>query len=164
MSADIVRDHLVQIALREVGVTEDPKGSNMDTNGRIREYNNAVNDSRYEMKDGDSYCASFVSWVYAQAGVPILHDYGSGLSYVPYMVDFAKSSSRWIPATEVALVKIGDAIITSENGSRPDHTGVVVGFSPESILTVEGNYNNGVNQRQHTWGSQSILGFLIAIP
>lgn len=158
---DIIMQRIAEIAQAEVGLQEVPHGSNQDPEGRIVDlYNAAVRDSRYTMKPGDSYCASFVSFCYEEAGIPIETQYGSGMSYVPYFVKWAQENNIWRPK-ESSSPSAVEILITSENGARPDHIGIIVNVHPDGTFeTVEGNYNNGVNTRTHNPHASRVLGYI----
>jgi len=142
----------------ELGVRED-LSSNEDKAGRIAEYRTAVRDSRYTMIPGDAYCAAFVSWCLEQAGEPLTHRAGSGMSYVPWMKEFFVQDDSWI---EEDPPEVGDIVIFALNGGRPNHVGFVEAVSPDSITTIEGNVgtypNGGVKRMKRVWG-EKILGF-----
>lgn len=161
MGADTLHERIVAIARAEaaMGIEEVPPKSNQDPGGRIDTYKTAVRDSRYTMKEGDAYCAAFVSWVLEQAGQPIEHDHGSGMSYVPWLQEWAQEEGIYDEPEDKYIPAPGDVIITSENGERADHTGIVIWAGEDSFKTVEGNYNNGVNER--TWDPENtrILGY-----
>lgn len=155
-----IHDQIIKTAYGETDVQEDA-GRNLDRSGRILEYNRAVKDRRYTMKKGDEYCAAFVSWVYEQVGRPLHHNFGEGFSYTPWMMEWAKAEGIWEDFKE--LLRDGDGlapaqvIMTSEKGKRVDHVGIIVGIEDDgdTIVTVEGNYNSGVNERRYNINNAS---------
>jgi hypothetical protein len=156
--SDETKALIAAIARSQLGVVEDA-GSNEDSAGFIAMYRSAVQDSRYKMKPGDAYCAAFVSWVCEHAGVPLVHANGQGISYVPWLIDFATSNNIYTASEDKYSPEIGDAVCYSERGERPDHTGIVVGVGEDFFVSVEGNYNNGVNERRVRLDSPIILGY-----
>jgi len=152
----------LEIATGELAVRED-KSSNEDSNGRIAEYRASVRDSRYTMKPGDAYCAAFVSWCLEQADNPILHDHGSGISYVPWLWDWLYHHDMWFLYSE-AEPEPGDLILFSLGGERPDHVGFVleVGDQRSDLQTIEGNvggHPNGGVKKMRRKINERILGF-----
>ena len=143
----------------ELDVRED-LSSNEDKAGRIAEYRLAVRDSRYTTVSGEPYCASFVSWCLEQAGDPLLHRGGSGMSYVPWMKEHFVQDDSWMTIEDGA--EVGDIVIFSLNGERPDHVGFVEQVHAEFIVTIEGNVgghpNGGVKRMQRPLDKR-VLGF-----
>lgn len=154
MSAEVI----VNVARSQVGVLED-LGSNEDSQGIIAQYREAVRDSRYQMKPGDAYCAAFVSWVLEHAGYALEHETGVGISYVPWLVKYAKVRDLFDTPQERYQPLVGDVVCYSERGEREDHTGIVVEVHADHYISVEGNYNNGVNLRKMYFDDPRILGY-----
>lgn len=155
----------LEIARQEVGLKED-LSPNQDKAGRIIQYNEAVRDSRYEMNAGDAYCAAFISWCCEQAGYPLTHRYGTGLSYVPWLCEYLEENDQWIEPNRVKEVSAGDLILF-QFGDRPDHVGFVDQIFHGSLGTVEGNVgsfpNGGVKSMIRTLDSK-VIGFGIVSP
>lgn len=149
---------VAEIARSQVGVIEDA-GSNQDSAGYIAMYRNAVKDSRYQMKAGDAYCAAFVSWVLERAGTPLQHKWGWGISYVPWLKDHADGLGVFDSVDVRYKPNVGDVVIYSERGERPDHTGIILAVEDEQYTSVEGNYNNGVNTRVVSLSDERIIGY-----
>jgi CHAP domain-containing protein len=121
------------IAKSQLGVTEQPPGSN--DGPQISMYRSAVAGSYA----GAPWCAYFVSWAAAQAGVP-LGSNGQGLGSVAEITDWAKSTGRFTETPQP-----GDLILFGT-----EHVGIVESVNPDGTLTtVEGNTSNGVYERQH---------------
>lgn len=129
----------LQVAQAEVGVREEPPGSN--EGARIAEYRTAT----VGAYPGAPWCAYFVSWAAAQAGAPI-GDNGSGLGSVDGVAAWAGKTGRLLPAD--ATPQPGDLILF---GGR--HMGMVESVNADGTLTtVEGNYSQAVERvtRQRT--------------
>ncbi len=77
----------LQVAESQVGVTEQPPGSN--DGPQIAEYRTATQGAYA----GAPWCAYFVSWCASQAGAPI-GDQGQGLGSVSEITDWARSTGR----------------------------------------------------------------------
>lgn len=147
---------IAQLATAELGVAEQPPGSNDAP--RIAEYRTATAGAAA----GQPWCAYFTSWVAAKAGVPIGPD-GQGLGYVPTVKQWAEQSGRWIPAG-AGSPQVGDLVVFDRGGDGVlDHIGVVTGASPDgSIQTVEGNSSNAVSARSYGPGGYAGLVRLVA--
>jgi cell wall-associated NlpC family hydrolase len=123
----------LDIAKTQLGVTEQPPGSN--DGPQISMYRSAVAGSYA----GAPWCAYFVSWAAAQAGAP-LGPTGQGLGSVSEITDWAKSTGRFTQTPQP-----GDLILFGT-----EHVGIVESVNPDGTLTtVEGNTSNGVYERQH---------------
>jgi cell wall-associated NlpC family hydrolase len=121
------------VAEREIGVTEQPPGSN--DGPRIAQYRSAVAGSYA----GAPWCAYFVSWAAAQAGAPIGPN-GQGLGSVAGITDWARSTGRLTNDPQP-----GDLILFGT-----EHVGIVESVNADGTLTtVEGNASNGVNREVH---------------
>lgn len=133
---------IAQIAAHELGVSEQPPGSN--DGPRIAQYRTATAGSGV-----GPWCAYFASWVAQQAGVPIGPN-GAGIGYVPTVKDWAQRTGRWIAAGSGAP-QVGDLVTFDRNGDGVlDHIGVVSGVSSDgSIQTVEGNSSDKVSARSY---------------
>jgi hypothetical protein len=126
----------LQAAQAEVGVTEQPPGSN--DGPRIAQYRQATAGSGV-----GPWCAYFVSWAAAQAGVP-LGEQGQGFGAVSAVWDWASRTGRAIPAGG-APPQPGDLIVW---GGR--HIGIVESVDANgSIHTVEGNSSDAVSRRTY---------------
>jgi cell wall-associated NlpC family hydrolase len=120
----------------EIGVTEEPPGSN--DGPRIADYRTAVAGAA----PGQPWCATFVSWAAAQAGTP-LGDAGQGLNSVAAIQDWAARTGRLVTSPQP-----GDLILF---GTR--HVGIVESVAPDgSIATVEGNEGDGVRRAHRAPG------------
>ena len=124
---------LLGAAESQVGVTEEPMGSN--DGPQISTYRDAVAGAA----PSEPWCASFVSWAAAQAGEPVGTN-GQGTDSVAQLTDWAASNGRLLPAS--ATPAPGDLILFGTH-----HVGVVESVNPDgSLTTIEGNYNNAVSR------------------
>jgi hypothetical protein len=133
---------IAEIATRELGVSEQPPGSN--DGPRIAEYRTATRGSGV-----GPWCAYFTSWVAQQAGAPV-GPTGGGIGWVPTMKAWAEQTGRWVPSGSGAP-QVGDLVVFERNGDGvPDHIGVVTAVRPDGgITTVEGNSSDKVSQRTY---------------
>lgn len=127
---------LIRIAEKEIGTTENPKGSN-----RVK-YNKA-----YYSQDvsGDSYswCAVFVWWCFRQAAAPELYYDGRKTAYVPTLDQWAKDNGLTVTDPQP-----GDLIIFDWNDNGiGDHIGICTGADIQTVKTIEGNTDDMVSRR-----------------
>ena len=141
---------IAAIATRELGVSEQPPGSNDAP--RIAQYRTATTGSGV-----GPWCAYFTSWVAQQAGVPVGPN-GQGIGYVPTVKAWAESQGRYIPAGGGAP-QVGDLVVFDRGGDGVlDHIGVVTGVRPDGgIDTVEGNSSDKVSARSYGPGGYTGL-------
>ena len=128
----------LQVAETQVGVTEQPPGSN---NGpQIAQYRTATQGAYA----GAPWCAYFVSWCAREAGAPI-GDQGQGLGSVAEITDWARSTGR---LTQTPAP--GELILFGT-----EHVGIVKSVNPDgSLTTVEGNASDGVHEETR-WPSEA---------
>ena len=145
-----VGQRIAAIATAELGVAEEPPGSN--DGARIAQYRTATRGSGV-----GPWCAYFTSWVAAQAGVPIGPD-GSGLGYVPTVRQWAEQTGRYVPAGS-GPPQVGDLVTFDRDGDGVlDHMGVITGVRPDGgIDTVEGNSSDAVSARSYGPGGYAGL-------
>jgi CHAP domain len=135
--ASSVGQAIVSAALPEVGVSEQPPGSN--DSPRIAQYRQATAGSGV-----GPWCAYFASWAARQAGVP-LGDHGQGFGSVSDVYAWAQKSGRAIPNGAGVKPQPGDLIVWGG-----EHIGIVQSVDPNgSIHTIEGNSSDKVSQRAY---------------
>ena len=138
MSATSGRRALVE-ALRHVGVTESPPGSNRTPFGR------------WFGVDGVPWCAIFASYCYAEgAGLTLCHGwhgagvYPRGVTYVPTLEAWLRATDRWLDADEPPWP--GDLVVFDW-----EHVGFVERrLGRGRFATVEGNTGNAVMRRERS--------------
>src|SRR5438067_5874429 len=124
---------VVAAAESQVGVTEQPPGSN--DGPQIATYRSAVAGAQA----GEPWCAYFASWAAAQAGTP-LGPNGQGLGSVSEVTSWASSTGKLLPAS--ATPAPGDLILFGT-----EHVGIVESVNADgSLTTIEGNSGNGVTR------------------
>lgn len=148
---------ILETAHKQIGVKEHPAGSN----------NVLYNTWFYsrEVYDGDKlgahypWCGTFVSWVFAQAGVPLGNiDFLKGFASCPYAVD---NMAKWAKLIDRKDVQPGDILFFSWDGHHIEHTGIFENaISAEIFASIEGNTSLGndsnggeVMQRQRRWSN-----------
>jgi hypothetical protein len=122
---------MVAAAAQEVGVAEQPPGSNDAP--RIAEYRTATAGSGV-----GPWCGYFVSWLAKGAGVP-LGEAGQGFGSVDALHAWADRTGRSTPTPAP-----GELIVWDE------HVGIVDQVDPDgTIHTIEGNSSNQVSRRTY---------------
>jgi hypothetical protein len=136
----------LQAALGEVGVAEQPPGSN--DSPRIAQYRQATAGSGV-----GPWCAYFVSWAARQAGAPI-GDSGQGYGRVDDVWAWGERTGRAMPAAGTTP-QPGDLIVWDE------HIGIVQSVDADgTIHTVEGNSSDRVSQRTYGSDGGGAIGYV----
>jgi hypothetical protein len=125
-----------KVAAGEVGVKEDPAGSN--DGPRIRTYQSATGAYRAP------WCASFVSWCLDKTG-RFKRDRGVNWAYCPSILAAARAGKA-----NLSIVKTprrGDLVLFDwQRDGTPDHIGFIDGPSSDGgWKTIEGNTSAGNN-------------------
>jgi hypothetical protein len=145
--ASSVGQAIVNAALPEVGVSEQPPGSN--DSPRIAQYRQATAGSGV-----GPWCAYFTSWAARQAGVP-LGDNGQGFGRVDDVYAWAQRTGKAIPNGANAHPQPGDLIVWDE------HIGIVQSVDPNgTIHTIEGNSSDKVSQRTYGADGGGAIGYV----
>ena len=138
---------MVNLARQEVGVAEQPPGSN--DSPRIAQYRQATAGSGV-----GPWCAYFVSWAARSVGAPI-GDQGQGFGSVEQVWSWAQGAGKAIPAG-TQPPQTGDLIVW---GGR--HIGIVENVDPDgSIHTIEGNSSNQVSRRTYGADGGGATGYV----
>jgi hypothetical protein len=138
---------MINLARAEIGVTEQPPGSNESP--RIAQFRQATAGA----PGPGPWCAYFVSWVAREAGVP-LGDAGQGFGRVDDVYAWAKSAGKAIPAGS-GRPQPGDLIVWDE------HMGIVESVGADgSIRTIEGNSSDSVAQRSYGADGGGAIGYV----
>jgi hypothetical protein len=131
----------------EVGVAEQPKGSN--DSPRIAQYRQATAGSGV-----GPWCAYFTSWAARESGVP-LGDSGQGFGRVDDVYAWAQKAGKAVPNGEGVQPQPGDLIVWDE------HIGVVESVGTDgTINTIEGNSSDQVSQRSYPPGTRPAIGYV----
>jgi hypothetical protein len=137
---------MVALAQAELGVTEQPPGSN--NSPRIAEYRTATAGSGV-----GPWCNYFVSWIAKQSGAP-LGEQGQGFGLVSATWDWAQRTGRAIPAGSTP--QPGDLIVWDGR-----HIGMVEAVLPDGrVQTIEGNSSNMVARRVHGPDGDGATGYV----
>ena len=137
---------MVALAQAELGVTEQPPGSNDAP--RIAEYRTATAGSGI-----GPWCNYFLSWIAKQAGAP-LGEQGQGFGAVAATWDWAQRTGRTVPAGQPP--QPGDFIVWDGR-----HIGIVEQVLPDGrIQTIEGNSSDMVTRRVHGADGDGATGYV----
>lgn len=136
---------MVALAQREIGVKEQPPGSN--DSPRIAEYRQATAGSGI-----GPWCAYFTSWLAKSAGAP-LGEAGQGFGSVDALYGWAQRTGRAVQNGPGVRPQPGDLIVWDE------HIGLVESVDADgTVHTIEGNSSDQVIRRTHAAGSA--LGYV----
>jgi hypothetical protein len=148
LGAGTAGQRALAVAQAEVGVAEQPPGSN--DGPRIAEYRAATAGSGV-----GPWCAYFTSWAAAQAGAPV-GEVGQGFGSVEAVYAWAQRTGRAMPAGPGVVPSPGDLIVW---GGR--HIGIVESVDPDgSIHTIEGNSSNAVSRRTYGADGGGATGYV----
>ncbi|HEX2410089.1 MAG TPA: CHAP domain-containing protein [Solirubrobacteraceae bacterium] len=137
---------MVNLARGELGVTEQPPGSNESP--RIAQFRQATAGA----PGPGPWCAYFVSWAAREAGVPI-GDAGQGFGSVDAVWAWGERAGKTLPPG--ATPAPGDLIVWDE------HIGIVESVGADgSIRTIEGNSSNMVAQRSYGSDGGGAVGYV----
>jgi hypothetical protein len=138
---------MVRLATQELGVTEQPPGSN--DSPRIAQFRQATAGA----PGPGPWCAYFTSWAAREVGAP-LGDSGQGFGRVDDVWAWAERTGRSIPAGS-GSPQIGDLVVWDE------HIGIVESVKPDGgITTIEGNSSNSVARRDYGPGANGAIGYV----
>jgi hypothetical protein len=163
-----LREQALIIAAKEVGVTEQPKGSN--SGPRVNQYLKAVG-----LNPGYAWCQAFVYWCYAEAAKTL-----NVCNAVPKTAGVLDCWNRTAAARKInpllangnpGLILPGYQMILRHSATT-GHTCLVEGVERTRagiiIKTIEGNTNAdgsregyAVCRRQRKLGAKETLGFII---
>lgn len=126
---------VVSFARKEVGFVEGPN-----------------NDNKYGVWYGmnhEPYCAMFVSWCFAQAGLSsiVAATTSKGFAYCPDGLSWFQKKGQIV---DKYAGQPGDIVFFSWSGHTAEHVGIIVAASKDGITTVEGN-----TSADHKMGSQA---------
>ena len=144
--------NIIKIAEQEIGCTETPANSNKTKYGKWFGF------------DGVPWCGTFISWVYAQAGLP--------LGNIGFLKGFAGCQ------TAVAYFRKHNMITTTpqpgdivffdwNNDGRHDHAGIYVKHIDEdNFEIIEGNtsFTNQINGGEVMLRKRKYVGAIFAHP
>ena len=166
----------VGIAMGELGVREEPTGSN--TGPRIREYlSGCARWGRPVGLDKGQWCAAFASWCGNEATkVLAQHDQYFALPHdwrisVHELVEDARSFGMWISWGSTDWPRIGDLVVFRRAGGNPlagglGHVGRVIRAplefesEPGRYQSIDGNVSNAVSIVDRSLVDKDLCGWI----
>lgn len=133
------RKQIIAVAEKEIGTIESPKDSNCTKYGQ------------WYGLDKVAWCATFVSWVYHHAGLPLGKvDRENGYQYCPSAYNFWKKNNRFTKTPQAGDIVLFD--FANKNSS--DHTGIFVKMNADgkTFETIEGNTSSSLAGSQSNGG------------
>ena len=129
---------VIEIARAELGVTENPPGSN-----RVKYWQDY--DPAYQ---GQPWCVCFLWWVFQQAGERKAFFGDGNTASCGTLLRWYREQGLTVPVEDVQL---GDIVLLNFHGGKdPEHCGLVVGKGVENfylfVKTIEGNTSSGGSQ------------------
>lgn len=119
------RNKVLEIAEAQVGVREDPAGSNRQKYGEAYGVN------------GVPWCIQFLWWIFAQSGESGAFYGGEKTASAGELLRWAKKAGRTKPPAQLAR---GDLVILCFDGSGDtQHGGIVTSPQGYKFITIEGN-------------------------
>ena len=123
-----IHEKVVRIASGEIGVHEEPMGSN--SGPRVRQYQRAT----FLGGTNWPWCAAWVCWVWKQAGHPLPYPTASAYG----MLDWAKRAGWVIPSKQLTP---GDPVVFNVGSG---HVSIFSHWKGDTIHTIDGNHFNAV--------------------
>lgn len=128
---------VVKIAASKIGTVE--KGGADGKSGNIVEFWDWWKAATGQNGQGQSWCAAFVSWCFAQVGASslIAAKNKSGFIYCPDAVTYFKKKNQIVPTKEA---QPGDIVLFDWAGKGiADHVGIVESNHGTFLMCIEGN-------------------------
>ena len=129
-------ERIIELARREVGVTETPKGSNC-VKYNTAYYGGAVSGSELP------WCVVFIWWLFKELGASDLFCGGMKTAWCNDVRDYAMRNNQWVTEN----YKAGDLVLFNWDADGIlDHIGLVIEVNGNALTTVEGNVSEKVGQ------------------
>lgn len=127
---------LVNWAKSQIGVTEDPKGSN-NVVYNTHYYNRVINNPNY------AWCAVFIWDGLRQCGASELYYDGGRTAYVPALVDWARKNKLVVSNPQPGDIVVFDWDTPKGGG---DHVAICIDSTDYTVTTIDGNVDDAVKQ------------------
>ena len=143
------KEKVIEIAQLELGVCEEPPGSNRTKYG-----------AAYGL-DGQHWCVMFLWWCFREAGERMAFFGGGKTASCSTLLMWYQNMEQTVPVSEV---RVGDIVLLNFHGGKdPEHCGLVVATADISshdgtydqykqIMTIEGNTTPGAEGSQNNGG------------
>ena len=126
-------EKLLAIARSQLGVTENPVGSNSVVYN-TEYYARAVKGSGYP------WCCTFVWWLFREAGASELFYGGKKTAYCPTLMNYHRKALQFVSGD----YEPGDLIFFNFSGkSSAAHVGICEAWDGKNITTIDGNTGEG---------------------
>ncbi len=147
----------VYTAKTQIGYKEKATNENLDSFTANAGSQNYTKYGAWYGKNGQPWCAMFVSWCANQAKIatsviPMYSYCPDGLSQFKNLGVYHTSGLTYTP-------KVGDIFFEGVSDSTSSHTGIVVAVSGNTITVVDGNCDDQVSCHTYALTSSSILGY-----
>lgn len=137
------RDKVIALAEQQVGVSEEPPGSNSVIYNRIY----------YGSDNRQPWCVAFLWWLFYQLGISEEFCGGEKTAYCPYVVNWARRHNSWVTDG----YQPGDLVFFDwDSDGKADHIGIVVSVLGSALTTIEGNCSDKVSRM--TRNAVAVLG------
>lgn len=137
------KEKVIEIATLEMGVTENPPGSNC-VKYNTAYYGKQVSGSAYP------WCATFLWWVFQEAQERMAFFGGGRTASCGTLLRWYREQGLTVP---VAQVKVGDIVILNFSGTKDtQHCGYVIEREGSAVKTIEGNTTPGEEGSQDNGG------------
>ena len=131
---------VIETARGELGVTEDPPGSN-----RVKYWDDY--DPAYQ---GQPWCVIFPWDVFNRAGERMAFFGGGKTASCSVLLRWYKEQGLTVPVEDV---QVGDIVLLNFHGGKdPEHCGLVVETYGDAIFVIEGNTSPGLEGSQNNGG------------
>lgn len=128
----MTRQTVVELARREIGITEKPAGSN-HVKYNTAYYGKEVSGGAYP------WCCVFLWWLFQKAGTPALFFGGGKTASCGALAQYAKRKGCFVNQG----YRSGDLVFFRFSGKTIQHVGIVERVLPDgTLVTVEGNTGN----------------------
>jgi hypothetical protein len=130
MSNNTTPKTILDLARSQLGVKEDPAGSNAVIYNTVY-YGKAVSGRAYP------WCAAFLWWLFHVAGASALYYGGKRTASSTALMNYYKKQGQFVTSD----YRPGDIVFFSWSGSRTkaDHAGIIESADGKSLMTIEGN-------------------------
>lgn len=156
------KQKLIDYAISQIGVSEDPLGSNRQKYGKLIDstnwylYKEGTKEWIHKV-NGYDWCTQFVDASFITTyGIdqarkmlyrPVYNNYGAGVSYA---YNYYKKAGKAFQRGE-KKPSAGD-VIFFQNSKGISHTGIVIDVTDSSVITIEGNSGqNSMYVAKHTY-------------
>lgn len=160
-------DKLIKVATDEVGYHEKKSNANLDDKTANSGNANYTKYGKWFGYPNSAWCAVFVAWCAATAGIPYTKDssksMASGGMYVNAgcgsIVNYAKNQKKWVNKNSP---KVGDLVFFDwQPNNSADHIGIVYKVEGSKIYTIEGNSSDMVRTRSYSYSASDspVMGY-----